>query len=72
LIWLLPRPRVVRLAGTEVGRGPVSLLPKAVKLFRLGEVEELKLVGRGPEKLELEMSSDVRAVSLQRQGVFRI
>ena len=49
---------MVRLAGREAGRGPVKLLPKAVKLRRPGDVVELKLAGRDPEKLELLMSMD--------------
>lgn len=62
---LPPTPKVVRFAGRLVGRGPVRLLLKAVKLSRLDEVLELKLAGNVPEKLELLSSIDCRAVSLQ-------
>ena len=64
LSWLSPTPRVVSLGGRLLGRGPVSLLPKAVKLSSAGKV--LKLGGMGPLKLELDSSRAVRAVSLQR------
>lgn len=63
--WLPPTPRVVRFAGREVGSGPVSLLLKAVKLSREGEVVELKLAGKEPEKLELLSSMDCSAVNLR-------